>query len=149
MQYACGLIDQIKDSVKFDYLLADGLYFSKDMAAFLNDRSIKFLMQSASNRKITTADGVSEQIKNQSSIRLKRNLHSKRISARYGNQTLCFIAQKRLKKNNEYENVFLVSNIDIHHSEYITVYRGRWNIEPIFRTAKSCIVIEPLFISVD
>ena len=76
IQHACDLIDQIRKLVKFDYLLADGLYFSKDMAAFLNDRSIKFLMRCASNRKITTVDGVSEQIKNHQAIRLKRNQHS-------------------------------------------------------------------------
>jgi SRSO17 transposase len=139
IQYACYLIDQIRNLVKFNYLLADGLYFSKDMAAFLNDRSIKFLMRCASNRKITTDNGVSEQIKNHSSIKLKRNQHSKKISARYGNQSLYFIVQKRLNKNNEYENVYLVSNFELHHSDYIKAYSGRWNIEPIFRTTKSYI----------
>lgn len=139
IQYACDLIDQIRSLVKFDYLLADGLYFSKDMAAFLNDRSIKFLMRCASNRKITTAGGVSEQIKNHPALRLKRNQHSKMISAYYGNNSLYFIVQKRLNKNNEYENVYFVSNFETRHSDYIKIYGGRWNIEPIFRTAKSYI----------
>ncbi len=58
---------------------------------------------------------------------------------RYGNQTLYFIAQKRLNQNNEYENVYFVRNLDLHHSDYIKVYGGRWGIEPIFRTAKSYI----------
>ena len=137
IQYACVLLDQIKEKVKFDYLLADGLYFSKDMADFLNDRSIKFVMRCASNRKITTDDNVSEQIKNHPRLRLKRNQHSKMVSASYGDQSLYFIVQKRLNKNNEYENVYFVSNFKLHHSDYIKVYRDRWNIEPIFRTTKS------------
>lgn len=139
IQHACDLIDQIRNLVKFAYLLADGLYFSKGMAAFLNDRSIQFLMRCASNRKITTDNGVSEQIKNHPSIKLKRNQHSKKVLACYGNQSLYFIAQKRLNKNNEYENVYFVSNLDLHHSDYIKAYGGRWGIEPIFRTAKSYI----------
>lgn len=139
IQYACDLIDRIRDLVKFDYLLADGLYFSKDMAAFLNDRSIKFLMRCASNRKITTVDGISEQVKNHSALRLKRNQRSKMVSAYYGDQSLYFIAQKRLNKNNEYENVYFASNFELHHSNYIKVYSGRWGVEPIFRTAKSYI----------
>lgn len=137
IQYACDLIDQIRHSVKFDYLLADGLYFSKDMAAFLNDRSIKFLMRCASNRKITTSDGVFEQIKSHPAIQLKRNQHSKRVLAIYGSQNLYFIAQKRQNKNNEPENIYFVSNLDLHHSDYINIYGRRWSIELIFRTTKS------------
>lgn len=139
IQYACDLIDQIRVSVKFNYLLADGLYFSKDMARFLNDRSIKFLMRCASNRKITTQNGTCEQIKNHNATRLKRNQHSKKVLAYYGDQSLYFITQKRLNKNNEYENVYFVSNMDLHHSDYIKVYGGRWGIEPFFRTVKSYI----------
>jgi SRSO17 transposase len=137
IQHACDLIDQISGLVKFDYLLADGLYFSKDIASFLNKRSIKFLMRCASNRKIATEDACCEQIKNHPAIRLKRNQHSKKVLATYGNEKLYFIAQKRLNKNNEYENVYFVSNIDLPHSEYIKTYGGRWGIEPFFRTAKS------------
>jgi hypothetical protein len=119
IQHACVLIDQIKRLVKFDYLLADGLYFSKDMVRFLNEQSIKFLMRCASNRKITTANGICEQIKNHPETRLKKNQHSKKVLACYGDQCLYFITQKRLNKNNEYENVYLVSNIDLPHSDYI------------------------------
>ena len=92
IQHACNLIDQISNLVKFDYLLADGLYFSKDMAAFLNYQSIKFLMRCASNRKITTCDGVSEQTKNHTALKLQRNQHSKKVFASYGDQNLYFIA---------------------------------------------------------
>lgn len=139
IQHACYLIDQIRNLVKFDYLLADGLYFSKDMAAFLNDRSIEFIMRCASNRKITTSNGICEQIKNHPATRLQRNQHSKKVFDCYGDQSLYFIMQKRLNKNNEYENVYFVSNMDLHHSDYIKVYGGRWGIEPFFRTAKSYI----------
>jgi hypothetical protein len=139
IQHACALIDQLQHLVKFDYLLADGLYFSKDMARFLNDRSIKFLMRCASNRKITTNNGISEQIKNHPETKLKRNQHSIKVLAYYGNQSLYFITQKRRNKNNESENVYFVSNMDLHHSAYIKIYEGRWNIEPLFRTTKSYI----------
>lgn len=137
IQHAYQLIDDVKDLVKFEYFLADGLYFSKDMAQFLEERSIKFVMRCASNRKITTTDGVCEQAKHHRALRLKRNNHSAVVLASYGSQSLYFIAQKRRKKNNEWIVVYFVSNIEMHRSDYVKLYGGRWNIEPLFRTAKS------------
>jgi len=123
------------NDISFDYLLADGLYFSIEMARFLEHHKIKFEMRAHSNRSIKVNEFI-EQLKRHPSLRLYRNQRKKTVKAEWHGLTLYFTVHKRKDKNGTYSIVFLVSNYIATPESHINRYEQRWEIEKMFRTMK-------------
>ena len=121
----------------FKNLLADAAYISIDMIGFLKKLEIKFVTRIHSNRKVETVNGICLQMKKHPNLKLNKNLRSKIVKVKMKNIEVNVVVFKRKKKNSaEYENVYLVTNIDANANDIIKMYDIRWNIEPMFRTMK-------------
>lgn len=137
IEIAQRLIGQIIPKTNFRKLLSDAGYISVDMINFLKSLNIEFVTRIHSNRKISTSDGICEQMKNHPNLKLNRNLRAKIVKVILQNTAVNIVVFKRKKKNsNEYDKVFLVTNIDATANEIIKMYNSRWEIEPMFRAMK-------------
>ena len=135
IELAQELIEEFYTKVSFEYFLADGLYSSKAMYHFLCAKGIKFEMRIASNRKVVYR-GINEQIKKHKFIRLRRNERSRTLSVKINGLNLYLTIQKRINRNNEYDIVYQISNINTYAKQHVKFYEQRWQIEVLFRTIK-------------
>jgi hypothetical protein len=137
IQLACELINETSEKLGIKNLLADAGYISKDMAAFLINSNVRFVMRIHSVRKIKTKNGIVAQMRNHPELKLKKNERSKIVRVEMQGLTVYIVVFKRqIRHTNSYENVFLVTNIDKSAKEIIKFYGFRWEIEPMFRTMK-------------
>ena len=121
--------------VLHNFVLLDGLYCSANMINFLNEKLFKFEMRIARNR-IVTINGKTCRIDTHPELRLSRNSRSKIVKGHWQGIELYFTADKRINKNNEYEIVFQISNMNISSEEHVDNYKRRWGIEKFFRISK-------------
>lgn len=140
IQLACELITETSKKLGIKKLLADAGYISKDMAAFLINSNIKFVMRIHSVRKVKTKNGIIMQMRNHPDLKLNRNERSKIVKVEMQGLIVYIVVFKRqIKHTNKYENVFLVTNVNKSAKEIIKFYGFRWEIEPMFRTMKQFI----------
>lgn len=93
-------------------------------------------MRIQSNRKITTGDGTSVQLKKHPALSFKKNQRYITIKAHY-KDIPCFItAHKRTGKNGSHQIVYIISNMDLAPIQQVKSYSIRWGIEKMFRTLK-------------
>ena len=134
-QVAKQLILDCYKKVKFEYILADGHYSTIDFISFLQKHNIEYLGKIARNRVIIVNEK-SFQLQNCYNLKIFRNSRSKKILAFYHGMKLYFSVHKRKNKNNEFNYIYLVSTMNLDAKNYLEIYRGRWNIEMMFRTMK-------------
>lgn len=138
------LTNQVKDKVSCKTILMDGLYQSIEMMIFLDTLGLTFYMRLPRNRTVsTTKDGKPVSLKMNKKFRLQKNQRSKTWKA-YIKGIFCYItAEKRKKRNGEYDTVYIVSNRRYHSPKtIIAIYEKRWYIEKFFRTAKQSLGLQ-------
>jgi len=129
------ILECIKNDIDFEYVVADGLYFSREMVEFFQENNINFEMRAHANRSVEI-NGIKQQLKFHSYMRLQKNQRSKVVRAYWYEHHLFFTTVKRKDKNGEYSIVYQVSNMNKTAKEHVEIYKQRWAIEKIFRTAK-------------
>lgn len=135
------LVSEAIKHFKFKYAAFDGAFATEDFLKFLNELGINFTMRIPSNRCIETSDGQRHQIKHTPSLSLFRNEREKSIKACYKGMQFYFIGYKRRGKKDEWETVYLVSNMDLSAKEHVLAYQVRSGVEKMFRTSKQSLGI--------
>lgn len=130
------IILEAKKVIKFNEVLLDGAFVSVTMLIFYSSENISFTARIPRNRKITTADGVCDQLQNHPAFKLKKNEKYRTVEATIKGMPFYFTTEKRRGKNNTTEVVFIVSNVKSTPKKTVTRYAMRSRIECFFRTAK-------------
>ncbi len=124
-----------KNGLPFEYLLADGLYSTREMLNFLIHNNVKFEMRAHSNKSVTIK-GLKLQLKMHPYARLQKNQHAQVVKGSWYEQDFFFTTVKRKDKNDNYSTVYQVSNMNIDAKKHVEIYKQRWAIEKMFRTMK-------------
>jgi len=136
-ELAIELLEEFYHNVPFDFLLMDGHYSTKFcMLPFLCKRKIPAIMKIARDRKVTTKDGISEQLQKHPKLKLLKNARHATILAIFGESELYFSSHKRKRTDGAFETIYLVSTVSMKAKEYVKTYAKRWEIEKMFRTMK-------------
>lgn len=130
------IVKAIDKKVYFDLVSLDGAYSVKQMFDFYKKHNLKFVMRIPKNRLITTADGIKAQLKNHSALKLHRNERCKTIQATIYGDIYFFTIEKRKTRDDDWEEVFLVSNMNLPAKEQLAAYNLRWPMEKKIRTNK-------------
>ena len=117
-------------------IIGDGHFSTLELLQFCIRKKIPLVAKFASNRKVSTSDGISEQIKNHVALKLRRNQRSKTVKIIWHGMILFCTVHKRKNKKNEYNFIYYISTVRKTAKEYVKIYELRWNIEKIFRTMK-------------
>jgi len=132
-----------KMKIDFDFTALDGAFSYPEMFDFYKkNKWLKFSQRVAKSRLIKTKDDVSGQLKNHPALKLHRNEREKTIKAKFsgkGNEDdsyYFFTAQKRRTRTNEWEVVYIISNIKQTAKQHVASYDLRLPIEPMIRTTK-------------
>lgn len=127
----------IQMGVDFDYISLDGAFATKEMYAFFKEKNLKFIMRIPRSRCIKTPNGISMQLRKHPEIKLIRNQREKLVIGTIDGQSYCFTAEKRKSKNDDWEVVFLISNLfNLPASGQRKAYGSRWPVEKVIRTTK-------------
>lgn len=126
----------IDKNVFIDITLLDGVFSVQEMFTFFKEKNLKFSMRIPRNRIITTADGISAQLKKHPALKLHRNERCKTVQATIRGEIYFLTIEKRRTKQNDWEEVFIVSNIDLLAKEQVATYNLRWPMEKKIRTNK-------------
>jgi len=136
------LILELKDKIPFSYIVLDGEYGNEDFLTFLHNNNLYYSIRMPKNRKVII-DKLEMNLKNQPSLKHKRNEKYKMKKGFYKGIPTNFIAQKRNGKNKKKQVVFIVSNLeDLSPKEHVETYSGRWPIEKMFRTLKQSLGLQ-------
>lgn len=123
----------------FDFVALDGAFpYPKMFDFYKKNKRLKFSMRIAKSRLIETKNGVKAQLKNHPALKLHRNAREKTIKAKLNNDDTYyfFTAQKRRTRNDEWEVVYIISNIKQTAKQHVASYNLRLPIEPMIRTTK-------------
>lgn len=132
----------IKKDLKFRYALLDGAFACKAIIDLFEKLKQKYFMRIPSNRVIEV-DGLKAKIKDQPQLKLLRNLRAKVVAAKYQGIPCFITADKRKKKNGEYEVVYIISNVNLATpQDNINEYAKRSPVEGFFRTGKQTLGID-------
>ncbi len=135
-EIAKSMILKLIGKISFRYILFDGHYSTVNMLKFLCEIKIFFIAKIARNRKIKTKNGIFERLDKHPLLKLLRNRRSRKVRAHYNEMSLYFSSHKRKNKQNEYNFIYIVSNIKLDSKKYLSIYNDRWAIEKMFRTMK-------------
>ena len=140
IEIAQALISAVeKLGIDFDFIALDGAFSYPAMFDFYKqNKPLQFSMRVAKSRVIKTKNGISAQLKNHPTLKLHRNEREKTIKAKFKNDNkyYFFTAQKRQKRNGEWEVVYIVSNMNLPAKEQVAAYNLRLPIEKMIRTTK-------------
>jgi len=144
IEIAQGLIVAAKKlGIDFDFVSLDGAFSFAPMFDFYKkNKRLKFSQRVAKSRIIKTKDGISAPLKDHPALKLHRNEREKTIKAKFNSKKnpddsyYFFTAHKRRTRNNEWEVVFIISNIKQTAKQHIASYDLRLPIEPMIRTTK-------------
>ena len=126
----------IKKGIEFDYVSLDGAFAVDEMFTFFRENNLKFIVRIPKNRRITTLDGTSMQLKHHPALKLKRNEREKLAVGKIREHEYFFTSEKRKTQDNSWEVVFLASNMELSAKEQISAYNLRWPVEKVIRTTK-------------
>lgn len=128
-----------KMGLDFDFVTLDGAFsYPKMFDFYKKNKHLKFSMRIAKSRLIKTKNGVKVQLKNHPALKLHRNEREKTIKAKLNNDDTYyfFTSQKRRTRNDEWEVVYIVSNMKQTAKQHVASYNLRLPIEPMIRTTK-------------
>lgn len=121
----------------FDFVSLDGAFAVRDMFNFFEEHNaLKFIMRIPRNRLVKIGNEAPLPLKMQPLLKLKRNERARTVQGELYGKTYFFTAEKRKNRNDEWETVFLVSNMDLSAKEQVAAYALRWPIEIMIRTTK-------------
>lgn len=144
MEIAQALIIAVKKmGIDFDFVSLDGAFSFTPMFDFYKkNKRLKFSQRVAKSRIIKTKDGISAQLKDHPALKLHRNEREKTIKAKFSSKKnqddsyYFFTAQKRRTRNDEWEVVYIISNMKQTAKQHVASYNLRLPIEPMIRTTK-------------
>jgi len=128
-----------KIGLDFDFVALDGAFSYPRMFDFYKkNKLLKFSMRVARSRVVKTKNGVKAQLKNHPALKLHRNEREKTIKAKLNNDDTYyfFTAQKRRTRTEEWEVVYIASNMKQTAKQHVASYDLRLPIEPMIRTTK-------------
>lgn len=128
-EIAIGITKLLIRDFKFNRILGDAHYATKQTLHFLNDEQLNYLMKIPCNRVVTIGKSTG-QLKH--IFRLKKNARVQAIMGHFDGIECYFYAIK-VKYGS---TVYLVSNDQIDPYKVVDIYRIRWNIEIFHRVAK-------------
>jgi len=124
-------------------ILLDGLFQSQGFMKLLTKVGFKFFMRLPRNRKIRlTKNGKDIKLNKNKDFKLQGNCRSSTWFCYIKEEKYYVTAEKRKKRDDEYDTVYIVSNTKLEPKETIKAYRARWNIEKFFRTAKQSLGLQ-------
>ena len=137
LEIAKQMIDELKNKIDFLAVLLDGLYASDDMMSFFEANGNVYYMRLPRNRRVRgEKDSIAFSIGSNISFKLKKNFRQRTFVAFFGEIKRFVTAQKRKKRNGDYETVYIVSNHENKPEITIEIYSIRWTIEKVIRTLK-------------
>lgn len=140
LDVARELVSRFQHSIPFQYVLLDGLYASTDMMEFFQEQKINFFMRLPKNRLVATEkDGKAVRIGDNKAFKPKRNARSLTKKGYIKGNPYFITADKRRRRDGDYEVVYIVSNMQQVAKKAVAIYKGRWPIEKFFRTSKQTI----------
>lgn len=136
IEIAQDLIGLLSRLIRIKGVIIDGLYSSKKMIRWLDQRNIKFEMRFHSNRVITEGpDKKKVKVREHKKLQLRGKRKARTVSTTWDDIPVYVTAIKRVRKNSTII-VYQVSNAKMSARDHIRIYGYRWKIEMFFRTAK-------------
>lgn len=129
------LILELKEHIKIDMILADGLYATKDMITWLVQQKFRFEMRFHSNR-VVFRKGIKSQIKELKNLKPKGKRSVKTLNVIWYDLKLFVTAVKFFNKDGSIYFRYQISNYRAFARQHAAAYKQRWNIEKFFRTSK-------------
>jgi hypothetical protein len=134
-EVAWNIIEAITSIFNISMLLADAHYATKYLLPKLIKCKVPFLMKMPRNR-IVTIGSVQGQL--QRIFRLRRNERSRRIQATFHGLTLWFY----IIKVDSAKTIYFVSSEKLDPKQIAQIYKIRWRIETLHRTAKQSLGLQ-------
>jgi len=135
IELAQELILSAGQVIPFAEVMLDGAFASQKMIRFLVELKQNFTMRIPRNR-VVNIGSKSFQLRHCPAFKFNKNKKFKTICARYKRFQCYFTAHKRKTKNDNFEVVFIISNVKRTPQEHIVAYKKRWPQEKFHRTAK-------------
>jgi hypothetical protein len=135
IELAQELILSAKQVIPFAEVMLDGAFASQKMIKFFVELNQKFTIRITRNR-VVNIGRKSFQLRHCPAFKFNKNKKFKTICARYKGFCCYFIAHKRKTKNNNFEVVFIISNVKRTPREHVVAYKKRWPQKKFHRTAK-------------
>lgn len=129
------IIQEARETIRIDKVLADGLYCVVDFLLWLHQENFKFDMRIHANRVLTFKDEVIS-IKKAKQLLLKGKNNMRSALAMWHGVSYHFTALRRLLRNGTFTTVYQISNYQAPSKVHVRAYQCRWEIEKFFRTAK-------------
>ena len=123
-------------------VLIDGEFSTMEMLEFFANTRINFTARIACNRKVTSTDGTTAQLKLHPLLSLRRNQKSRTVAAYFGSRIYEFTAARHKTRNGKVKIVFIISTSTRTSKEHVQVYALRWKIEKFFRSSKQSLGLE-------
>ena len=133
---AAQLIEQIKEQIRVDLCLFDGLYAIPRFMAVLLNAGVNFVMRIAANRVVTFPNGTKNNLRDHFIPLMKRNMRYLTQRCSWYGMPIYVTCIKLKAADGEFKYIFLVSSFFAAAKESLTIYSKRWAIEKFFRTAK-------------
>lgn len=137
VQIGKEIIEFLSNLIRIKTVIVDGLYATKEMLAWLQEKNIKYEMRFHSNRLIQiNAEDPLVKVRDHDALKLTNNRRAKAVKVMWNGLIVYVTAVKRTNKKGVSSIVYQVSNVKLSAREHIRLYEYRWNIEVFFRTAK-------------
>lgn len=137
VQIAKELVEHLARFIRIDTVILDGLYATKEMITWLNEKDIKFEMRFHSNRMIhRNQSDIPLKVRDHEALKLNDKKKAKAVHFFWKGISVYITAVKRTNKKGVSSIVYQISNAKLSARQHIQLYEYRWNIEVFFRTAK-------------
>lgn len=115
--------------------LMDGAFSSEGMLSFCLKHKMKYCMRFHSNKRVVI-HGKEEQLRKHDGIKISNRKKGRVVSGFYKEIPVFIVAFKRKEKSGKIKHVYLVTSENDSPKKMISIYKKRWAIEKVFRTAK-------------
>ena len=137
VEIAKEIIELLSQSIRIKTLIVDGLYATKEMLRWLEEKNINYEMRFHSNRLIQiNAESKPVKVRDCDALKLTNKRRAKTVKVLWDGIVIYVTAVKRTNKKGINSIVYQVSNAKRSAREHVQLYNYRWNIEVFFRTAK-------------
>lgn len=137
VEIAKEIIEIISQSIRIKTVIVDGLYATKEMLRWLEEKNIRYEMRFHSNRLIQiNPESKPVKVRDCEALKLTNKRRAKTVKILWDGIIIYVTAVKRINKKGVILIVYQVSNAKLSAREHIQLYDYRWNIEVFFRTAK-------------
>jgi SRSO17 transposase len=137
VQIGKEIIEFLGKFIRIKTVILDGLYATKEMLCWLQEKNIKYEMRFHSNRLIRLNEkDIPTKVRDHKTLQLIGKRRAKTVKVIWNGLPIYVTAVKRINKKGISSIVYQVSNVKLSAREHVRIYGYRWNIEVFFRTAK-------------